>query len=104
MTERLVAQRPVSTRLEPVARLRSFDHWFTCVTPSDLASRARTVWQCRPVPTLSRLLPTFSGDPRGRLPPASTRPLRRPGGGALPSPHDYVGLRGAPYCSCYSLP
>jgi hypothetical protein len=24
--------------------LRSFDHWFTCVTPSDLARRARAVW------------------------------------------------------------
>ena len=29
-----VAARPTSTRLEPVASLRGFNHWFTCVTPS----------------------------------------------------------------------
>jgi hypothetical protein len=51
------ASRPISARLEPEAPLRSFSHWFTCVPPSDLASRTRTVWQYRSVPTLSRLLP-----------------------------------------------
>jgi len=51
------ASRPVSARLEPEAPLRGFSHWFTRVTPSDLASRTRAVWQYRPVPTLSRLLP-----------------------------------------------
>ena len=39
------------------APLRGFHHWFTRVTPSDLASRTRAVWQYQPVPTLSRLLP-----------------------------------------------
>ena len=70
-TRSRTAVRPISARLEPEAPLRSFNHWFTCVTPSDLASRTRIVWQCRPVPTLPRLLPALSGDPRIRLPPAS---------------------------------
>src|SRR5260370_1430121 len=65
------AFRPVSARLDPEAPLRGFNHWFTRVTPSDLASRTRAVWQYRPVPTLSRLLPALPGDPRIRLPPAS---------------------------------
>src|SRR5207247_272906 len=51
------ASRPISARLEPEAPLRGFNHWFTRVTPSDLASRTRAVWQYQPVPTLSRLLP-----------------------------------------------
>lgn len=51
------AFRPVSARFEPEAPLRGFNHWFTRVTPSDLASRTRAVWQYQPVPTLSRLLP-----------------------------------------------
>ena len=44
-------------RASPEAPLRGFHHWFTRVTPSDLASRTQTVWQYQPVPTLSRLLP-----------------------------------------------
>lgn len=31
------ADRPISTRLEPASRLRSFYHWFACAVPSDLA-------------------------------------------------------------------
>jgi hypothetical protein len=46
------ATRPTSTRFEPVATLRGFNHWFTCVTPSRLACRTQTVWQYRPVPSL----------------------------------------------------
>src|SRR5260370_10142138 len=65
------AFRPVSARLEPEAPLRGFNHWFTRVPPSALPSRTRAVWQYRPVPTLSRLLPALPGDPRIRLPPAS---------------------------------
>lgn len=38
------AHRPISTRFEPASRLRSFNHWFTSVTPSGLAEQARTVW------------------------------------------------------------
>ena len=33
-----------------------------------------------------------------------TRPLRRPGGGALPSPHEYTAPRGAPSRWCQSFP
>ena len=63
--------RPVSTRFEPAHRLRDFDHWFTCVAPSDLAWRTRIVWSCRHVPPLSGLLPTLPGVPRiGRVGPA----------------------------------
>ena len=38
------AHRPISTRFESAQLLRSFSHWFTLVTPSDLARRTRTVW------------------------------------------------------------
>ena len=63
--------RPVSTRFEPARRLRDFDHWFTCVAPSDLAGRTRIVWSCRHVPPLSGLLPTLPGVPRvSRVGPA----------------------------------
>jgi hypothetical protein len=51
------ASRPVSTRFEPVLFLRSFNHWFTHVPPSDLACRTRPVWRYRTVPALSGLLP-----------------------------------------------
>src|SRR5215207_3734640 len=51
--------------------LRDFNHWFTCVTPSELARRTRIVWSCRHVPPLSGLLPTLPGVPRiGRVGPA----------------------------------
>jgi hypothetical protein len=69
--ESRAAPRPRSTRFEPVECLRSVDHWFTLVTPSDLARRTRTVWQFRHVPPLSGMLPTLTAVPRVRLPPAS---------------------------------
>ena len=65
------APRPTSTRFEPVPRLRGFNHWFTLVTPLCLASRARTVWQYRPVPSLSGLLAALPCASRVRLPSAS---------------------------------
>jgi hypothetical protein len=40
-------------------------------TPFRLACRTRAVWQYRPVPSLSGLLPTLNGASRTRLPPAS---------------------------------
>src|SRR3954464_15524188 len=66
------APRPTSTRLEPMPRLRGFSHWFASATPSRLACRTRAVWQCRPVPSLSGLLPPASCASKARLPPAST--------------------------------
>ena len=63
--------RPVSTRFEPARRLRDFHHWFTRITPSELARRTRIVWSCRHVPPLSGLLPTLPGVPRiSRVGPA----------------------------------
>ena len=47
-------------------------------TPSRLARRARTVWQYRPVPSLSGLLPALPGVSRIRLPPASPGRCDRP--------------------------
>src|SRR6185503_661648 len=73
--------RPVSTRFEPAHRLRDFDHWFTCVAPSDLAWRTRIVWSCRHVPPLSGLLPTLHRRSPGRAAPSFSKPLRRPAGG-----------------------
>jgi hypothetical protein len=65
------APRPTSARLEPMPRLRGFNHWFASATPSRLACRTRAVWQCRPVPSLSGLLPPAPCASRARLPPAS---------------------------------
>ena len=72
------AARPISTRLEPVSCLRGFNHWFTLRTPSRLACRTRAVWQCRPVPSLSGLLPTLPCASRVRLPSASPACCDRP--------------------------
>jgi hypothetical protein len=47
-------------------------------TPSRLDCRAREVWRCRRAPSLSGLLPTLTGVPRLKLPPAS--PHRYDGG------------------------
>jgi hypothetical protein len=67
--------------------------------PSCLASRTRTVWQYRHVPSLSGLLPPPRRLPV-QLPPASARPLRRPGGGVLSPPHGHKAPRGARFpCS-----
>jgi len=65
------AARPISTWLELFHALRGFSHWFTCVTPFRLACRTRVVWRCRPVPSLSGLLPTLTCSSRVRLPSAS---------------------------------
>jgi hypothetical protein len=89
------AHRPLSTRFEPAARLRDFNHWFTVVAPSGLACRTRTVWQYQSVPSLSGPLATLPGVPRVRLPPASIGPLRRPDGEGLSPPLDYLAPRGA---------
>ena len=48
--------------------LRGFRHWFTCVTPSHLACRTQVVWQCRPVPSLSGLLPPSPASPGSGCP------------------------------------
>ena len=89
------ASRPISARFEPVLRLRDVNHWFALAVPSGPASRTRTIWQYWRVPTSSELLPTLTGAPRIRLLPASTQPLRRPGGGGLPPPLEHQAPRGA---------
>jgi hypothetical protein len=63
--------RPYPPGLSRHDALRDFNHWFTRITPSDLAKRTRIVWSCRHVPPLSGLLPTLPSVPRIRLPPAS---------------------------------
>jgi hypothetical protein len=94
------AHQPISTRFELAQRLRGFNHRFTRVVPSGLASRTRIVWQYRHVPTLSGLLPALPGIPRIRLPPASTRLLRQPRDGGLSPPYGYSAPRGAPSRPC----
>ncbi len=89
------ASRPISARFEPVLRSRGVNHWFALAVPSGPASRTRTIWQYWRVPTSSELLPTLTGAPRIRLLPASTQPLRRPGGGGLPPPLEHQAPRGA---------
>src|SRR5205807_4113647 len=60
------ASRPISTRFEPVPRLRSFTTG-SCRIPSDLARRTQPVWQYQAIPALSALLPTLPGVSRIRL-------------------------------------
>jgi hypothetical protein len=77
--------------------LRGFNHWFCTRTPSRLACRTRAVWQCRPVPSLSGLLPpspalqgqaalSFSADVQASFAPVAKHygaivTPARPGGG-----------------------
>ena len=57
------AHRPISARFEPAPDLRGVHHWFARTTPSDLARRARTVWQSQHDPALSGLLPPAPASP-----------------------------------------
>ena len=58
------ADRPIPTRLEPASLFRSFDRWFAHTAPSDLARRARTVWQSRHALPSSGPLATHHRGPR----------------------------------------
>jgi hypothetical protein len=94
------ATRPLSTRFEPVPRLRSFTTG-SSRTPSDLAHRTQPVWQYQALPTLSALLPTLPSVSRTRLRSASTRLLRQPSEKAshllqLRAPHGAQAPHGAP--------
>ena len=65
----------------PARRLRSVNAG-SSRTPSRLACRTRPVWQCRPVPALSGLLPPLRASPRSGCPqlrrPAATGRRRGP--------------------------
>ncbi len=63
--------------------------------PSDLVRRTRPVWQYRPVPALSALLPALSGVSRLGLRSAPARLLRQPGEEDLPLPR-FPAPHGAP--------
>jgi hypothetical protein len=82
---------PYPPDLEPASRLRSVQHWFAYAAPSDLARRARTVWQYRHgSPSRGRLPPT-TVVPGDRLPRCFIRPLRRPNRDGLSPPLDTSG-------------
>jgi hypothetical protein len=66
------AHRPRSTRFRAGFAVTGLPDRFTPVTPSDLARRARAVWQCQHVPPSSGPLATVTDIPRIRLPPASS--------------------------------
>ena len=89
------APQPISTRFEPVHRLRDLNTG-SSRTPSRLACRTRPVWQYQAVPALSGLLPTLPGDPRIRLPSASAGLLRQSNGEGLSPPLGHVAPHGAP--------
>ena len=91
------AAQPRSARFELVDSLEGRSTAGFSRTPSRLACRTRTIWQCWPVPSLSGLLATLPVRPDGvRLPPASRDPLRRAAGGVLSPPHGSRAPRGAP--------
>jgi len=99
-SESRTARRPLSTRFEPVQVLRDFNHWFTRVTPSGLASRTQAVWQFRPVSALSGLLPALPSVPWFKLPPASIKLLRQFDGEGLSPSLDDAAPRGARPDTC----
>jgi hypothetical protein len=95
------APRPISTRFEPVPRLRSFTTTGSSRMPSDLARRTRPVWQFHAVPALSALLPALPGVSRVGLRSAPTGLLRQPSEEdshllRSPAPHGAPAPRGAP--------
>ena len=98
------APRPLSTRFEPVPRLRSFTTGSSRM-PSDPARRTRSVWQSRIVPALSALLPALPDVSRVGLRSAPTRLLRQPGEEVLhlprlPAPHGAQAPRGGRDTTC----
>ena len=88
------ASRPISARFEPVGDLRGVRHWFLSYAFS-LACRARTVWQYRPVLSLSGLLPPSRAPPRSGCPQLSPACCDKPGAGPF-TPPGILALRGAP--------
>jgi len=67
--DRALRPGPDPPGFEPVRVLRSFNHWFTCVTPLCLARRTPAIWRCWPVPALSGLLPPDPASPESGCPP-----------------------------------
>ena len=96
-TSEFAAAQPTSARFELVVSLEGLYNAGSSRTPFCLASQAQAVWQYRPVPSLSGLLPTLPGASRIRLPPASTGLLRQPGGEGLSPPLESTAPRGAPH-------
>jgi hypothetical protein len=82
---------PYPPDLEPASRLRSVQHWFAYAAPSDLARRARTVWQYRHGSPSRGRLPPITVVPGDRLPRCFIRPLRRPNRDGLSPPLDTSG-------------
>jgi hypothetical protein len=73
------ADRPMSTRFGAGVVAFGGSTTGSCTrTPLRLASRARAVWRCRPVSSLSGLLPALPGASQVRLPPASPACCDRP--------------------------
>ena len=76
------------------SRLRGYgasEHWFACAAPSDLARRARTVWQYQHGSPSRGRLPPITVVPGDRLPRRFIRPLRRPNRDGLSPPLDTPG-------------
>jgi hypothetical protein len=76
--------------------LRGFHHWFLRSYAFRLACRTQAVWQCRPVPSLERLLPPSPSSPGSgclRLQQAAATAA-----GGFSHPPDRTAPRGAKYC------
>ena len=83
--------QPRSARFELVVSLEGRSAAGSSRTPSRLACRTRTIWQCWPVPSLSGLLPPSPLVPGIRLPSAS--PARCDGPAAVSFHHRTVRER-----------
>ena len=101
----LHAQR-VNAHRSP-AQIRQVSSWWDSLegrsatgfsrTPSCLACRTRTIWQCWPAPSLSGLLSTLAHVPGFRLPPASSARCDGLMAVHVSSPHGWSAPRGARY-------
>jgi len=89
------ATQPTSARFELVDDLEGRSGAGSSRTPFRLACRTHPVWQCRGVPSLSRLLPPSQPISAGQAASSFSRSLRRTTGGVLSSPHGLTAPHGA---------
>ncbi len=69
---RRTTEQPIHQGRQAADVSRGFRRWFSVLTPVRPRSRARAVWWCRHVPTLSGLLPALPPTRGSGLPSAST--------------------------------
>jgi hypothetical protein len=90
------AARPTSTRWSRSPLFSGFNHWFTLVTPFDLARRTRPIWQCCDRPVVVRAASRPSPHLRGQAALSFSGLLRQPREVGLSPASGDMAPRGAP--------